>query len=93
MYDGPSRGLGDTVERLAKLTGIKAIVKVGEATASAIAGRPVDCGCGGRRVKLNQAVPYQPTTASQAPCADQAQKNQDPAPPAGPSSPAPPEQA
>ena len=46
-YDGPSRGLGDTVHRLAKATGVARVVKsvVGE------------CGCQKRREALNDAFP------------------------------------
>ncbi len=48
-----SRGLGDTIEKFTKATGIKAVVdKVSEAT-----GKP--CGCGQRRDTLNRVFPYQ----------------------------------
>jgi hypothetical protein len=44
-----SVGLGDTIEKLTTRTGIKKIVKkvVGE-----------DCGCDGRKDKLNKLFPY-----------------------------------
>jgi hypothetical protein len=45
----PSRGLGDTVAKIAKATGIKAVVK-------AVVGK--DCGCAGRQKKLNDLLPY-----------------------------------
>ena len=47
-----SRGLGDTVEKFTKATGIKTVVdKVAKA-----AGK--DCGCGARRDTLNRMFPY-----------------------------------
>jgi hypothetical protein len=48
-----SRGLGDSIEKFTKATGIKAVVdKVSEVT-----GQP--CGCGQRRDTLNRVFPYQ----------------------------------
>lgn len=44
-----ARGLGDTIEKVTEVTGIKAVVK-------AIAGD--DCGCEERKQKLNQLFPY-----------------------------------
>jgi hypothetical protein len=44
----PSRGLGDTIDKLTTFTGIKAAVK-------AIA---PDCGCEKRRDGLNSLIPY-----------------------------------
>jgi hypothetical protein len=43
------KGLGDTIERITKATGIKKVVKkvIGE-----------DCGCDKRKKKLNKIVPY-----------------------------------
>jgi len=44
-----SKGLGDTVEKITKATGIKKLVeKYG----------PSDCGCDARRDKLNEMFPY-----------------------------------
>jgi hypothetical protein len=46
------RGLGDLVEKVTTKTGIKAVVdKVAKVTGK-------DCGCGKRRDKLNQLVPF-----------------------------------
>lgn len=46
------RGLGDTIERFTRKTGIKAVVeKISEVTG-------VDCGCAARQSKLNELVPY-----------------------------------
>ena len=48
----PSRGLGDSIEKITKATGIKAAVDaVSKAT-----GKP--CGCGQRRDTLNRIFPY-----------------------------------
>ena len=48
----PMRGLGDMIEKVTEKTGVKWVVdKVSEKTGK-------DCGCGKRRDKLNQAVPF-----------------------------------
>ncbi len=48
----PMRGLGDLIEKVTKKTGVKWVVdKVAKKTGK-------DCGCGKRRDKLNQAVPF-----------------------------------
>lgn len=47
-----SRGLGDTIEKFTKATGIKKVVE----TVSKAAGK--DCGCNKRRDSLNRAFPY-----------------------------------
>jgi len=47
-----SRGLGDSIEKFTKSTGIKKVVDtVAKATGK-------DCGCGKRRDALNRAFPY-----------------------------------
>ena len=47
-----SKGLGDTIENITKVTGIKAVVEaVSEATG-------IDCGCEGRKELLNKLFPY-----------------------------------
>ena len=47
-----SRGLGDTVHKFTKATGIKTVVdKVSQ-------GLNIPCGCEGRRQALNILVPY-----------------------------------
>jgi|TARA_R100000935_G_scaffold23665_1_gene43068 hypothetical protein len=48
-----SKGLGDTIEKITKATGIKAVVE----TISTITNVP--CGCSKRREALNKAVPYE----------------------------------
>ena len=46
-----SKGLGDTIEKFTKATGIKTVVeKVAKATGK-------DCGCGQRRDTLNRVFP------------------------------------
>ena len=47
-----SRGLGDTVEKITTVTGIKAVVD----KISQVSGKP--CGCKERRDALNRAYPY-----------------------------------
>ena len=44
-----SKGLGDTIAKVTKVTGIDKVVKF-------IAGE--DCGCEERRIKLNKLFPY-----------------------------------
>ena len=52
LYDGPSRGAGDTIAKFTQLTGIKKMTQV----ISNITGKPCDCQT--RQEKLNNAVPY-----------------------------------
>ena len=47
-----SRGLGDTIENITKVTGIKSVVKVISRVTN------TDCGCNKRRTQLNNAFPY-----------------------------------
>jgi hypothetical protein len=48
----PSKGLGDTVEKITKVTGIKKAVELfSKATG-------IDCGCDERQEKLNKLFPY-----------------------------------
>jgi NAD(P)H-nitrite reductase large subunit len=50
-----SKGLGDTIEKITKATGIKTVVEaVSEATG-------IDCGCGERKQLLNKLFPYKQT--------------------------------
>ena len=47
-----SRGLGDTIEKITRATGIKKVVdKVSKDTGK-------DCGCNKRKEALNKAFPY-----------------------------------
>ena len=51
------QGLGDAIEAVTEATGVKAVVeKVAKATGK-------DCGCGKRRDKLNEMVPFKKETA------------------------------
>lgn len=51
-YKQKSRGLGDSIEKFTKATGIKAVVdKVAKATGK-------DCGCSERRDSLNRVFPF-----------------------------------
>jgi len=52
MESKKSKGLGDTIEKITKATGIKKIVdKVNKATGK-------DCGCNKRKETLNRFFPY-----------------------------------
>ena len=52
MESKKSKGLGDTIEKITKVTGIKKVVdKVSEITGK-------DCGCGKRKKVLNNMFPY-----------------------------------
>jgi len=47
-----SKGLGDTIEKITKITGIKKVVeKVSDVTGK-------DCGCADRKETLNKLFPY-----------------------------------
>ena len=47
-----SKGLGDTVQKIASATGVKKVVDaVAKATGK-------DCGCNGRKKTLNRLFPY-----------------------------------
>lgn len=50
-----SKGLGDTIEKILDYTGVADVV---EKTANALGIE--DCGCAGRRDKLNELFPYSP---------------------------------
>jgi hypothetical protein len=47
-----SKGLGDSIEKFTKATGIKKVVE----TVSKVTGKP--CGCSDRRDSLNRKFPY-----------------------------------
>ena len=52
MAKRKSQGLGDTIEQLTEVTGIKKVVEMfSEATG-------IDCGCDERKEKLNNLFPY-----------------------------------
>jgi len=47
-----SKGLGDTIEKITKVTGIKKVVDIVNKTTNK------DCGCDKRKEKLNKLFPY-----------------------------------
>ena len=52
MAKQKSKGLGDSIEKLTEVTGIKKVVEMfSEATG-------IDCGCDERKEKLNNLFPY-----------------------------------
>ena len=52
-YNGPSRGLGDSIAKFTKFTGINNLAQIG---AKAVGKK--DCGCKNRQEALNKAFPY-----------------------------------
>ena len=48
-----SKGLGDSIERFTKATGIKSLVQMGTKAVG-----KKDCGCNKRKKALNKAFPY-----------------------------------
>ena len=52
MNKGKSKGLGDTIEKFTKATGIKKVVD----TVAKVTGK--DCGCDKRQQVLNRFFPY-----------------------------------
>jgi hypothetical protein len=53
----PSRGLGDTIDKITTATGVKAVVK----KVADVMGIE-DCGCESRREALNEIAPYKTPT-------------------------------
>jgi len=49
-----SKGLGDSIEKFTKATGIKKVVD----TVAKAVGK--DCGCGARKKSMNKTFPYNP---------------------------------
>jgi hypothetical protein len=52
MSDNKSKGLGDSIEKITKATGIKKVVDA----VSKVTGK--DCGCNKRKNQLNKLFPY-----------------------------------
>ena len=52
MENKKSKGLGDTVAKITKATGIKKVVE----TVAKVTGK--DCGCNKRQATLNRLFPY-----------------------------------
>ena len=55
MTEEKSKGLGDSIEKFTKATGVKSIV---DAVNKLRGNEKKDCGCGKRRDKLNKMFPY-----------------------------------
>ena len=53
MKSNKSKGLGDSIEKITKLTGIKSLAQM-----SARAMGKKDCGCNKRKEALNKKFPY-----------------------------------
>ncbi len=51
-----SKGLGDSIEKVTKATGINSFVQV--LARNGILGKKRDCGCNKRKEALNKAFPY-----------------------------------
>ena len=56
MKDNKSRGLGDSIEKFTKVTGIKTFSQI--LIKHGVFGNKKDCGCGKRRDALNKKFPY-----------------------------------
>ena len=53
MENNKSRGLGDSIEKFTKATGIKSLVQMGNRAV-----KKTGCGCDKRRETLNKRFPY-----------------------------------
>ena len=53
MESNKSKGLGDSIEKITKLTGIKSLAQMG----ARVVGKK-DCGCNKRKEALNKVFPY-----------------------------------
>ena len=53
MKSNKSKGLGDSIEKITKLTGIKSLAQMG----ARVMGKK-DCGCNKRKEVLNKVFPY-----------------------------------
>ena len=51
-----SKGLGDSIEKITKATGVKSFVQV--LANNGILGKKKDCGCNKRKEALNKKFPY-----------------------------------
>ena len=55
-YMEKSKGLGDSIEKITKATGVKSFTQV--LARNGIFGKKKDCGCNKRKDQLNKAFPY-----------------------------------
>ena len=51
-----SKGLGDSIEKITKVTGLKSFTQV--LARNGMLGKKKDCGCNKRKEMLNKAFPY-----------------------------------
>ena len=55
-YMEKSKGLGDSIEKFTKTTGIKSFTQI--LARNGVFGKKKDCGCNKRKEALNKAFPY-----------------------------------
>ena len=55
-YMEKSKGLGDSIEKITKATGVKSFMHV--LIKNGMLGKKKDCGCNKRKDQLNKAFPY-----------------------------------
>ena len=55
-YMEKSKGLGDSIQKITKATGVKSFTQV--LARNGIFGKKKDCGCNKRKDQLNKAFPY-----------------------------------
>ena len=53
MKSNKSKGLGDSIEKITRMTGIKSLAQMG----AKVVGKK-DCGCNKRKETLNKVFPY-----------------------------------
>ena len=56
MESNKSKGLGDSIEKITKLTGIKKLMQMATGVVGEVGKK--DCGCNKRKKKLNKMFPY-----------------------------------
>ena len=56
MEENKSKGLGDTIEKFTKVTGVKSFTDI--LARNGVFGEKKDCGCNKRKDQLNKAFPY-----------------------------------
>ena len=56
MEENKSKGLGDTIEKFTKVTGVKSFTDI--LARNGVFGEKKDCGCNKRKDKLNKVFPY-----------------------------------
>ena len=56
MENKKSKGLGDSIEKITKITGVKSFTQI--LASNGMFGPKKDCGCNRRRKALNEKFPY-----------------------------------